>query len=255
MGVTPVEAKEVLYQAVPYVGIAKVVDFIAVTNEIKTDRGVQLPLPVQSTTTPETRIERGLAIQKKIIGDDVVEKLDTPSPADQMHLQRLLSANGFGDHYTRAGLDIQTHELMTLSTLAPLGGCDPQVKRHVAANLPVDNTRALLIDVVTQLLPFIGYPRTLNALRAINISHCVIAGDFNSLQRETPGMTEHLFKVLVVGATSSIGRLVVAKASEMGTLFARMYEALKEHAGYQKNAKHGLETSLFYGHARSPLRT
>ena len=52
--------------------------------------------------------------------------------------------------------------------LAALGGCDPQVKGHVAANLPVGNDRKRLIDVVTQLLPFIGYPRTLNALRAID---------------------------------------------------------------------------------------
>jgi 4-carboxymuconolactone decarboxylase len=34
--------------------------------------------------------------------------------------------------------------------------------------LNVDNDRARLIDVVTQLLPFTGYPRTLNALRAID---------------------------------------------------------------------------------------
>jgi 4-carboxymuconolactone decarboxylase len=52
--------------------------------------------------------------------------------------------------------------------LISLGGCDPQVKGHVAANFNVGNDRARLIDVVTQLLPFIGYPRSLNALRAID---------------------------------------------------------------------------------------
>jgi 4-carboxymuconolactone decarboxylase len=52
--------------------------------------------------------------------------------------------------------------------LAALGGCDAQVKGHVAANLNVGNDRGRLIDVATQLLPFIGYPRTLNALRAVN---------------------------------------------------------------------------------------
>jgi 4-carboxymuconolactone decarboxylase len=52
--------------------------------------------------------------------------------------------------------------------LVALGGCDPQVKGHVAANANVGNDRARLIDVVTQLLPFIGYPRTLNALQAID---------------------------------------------------------------------------------------
>ena len=50
--------------------------------------------------------------------------------------------------------------------LVSLGGCEPQVKGHVAANLHVGNDRARLIDVLTQLLPFIGYPRTLNGLRA-----------------------------------------------------------------------------------------
>jgi len=43
IGVTPVEIKEVLYQSVPYVGIAKVIDFIYSTNEILTERGIELP--------------------------------------------------------------------------------------------------------------------------------------------------------------------------------------------------------------------
>ena len=70
VGVTPVEVKEVVYQAVPYVGMAKVFDFLHITNEVFTERGVELPLPGQSTTTPETRFEQGLAMQKQIVGDN-----------------------------------------------------------------------------------------------------------------------------------------------------------------------------------------
>jgi 4-carboxymuconolactone decarboxylase len=168
VGVTPIEAKEILYQAVPYVGIAKVFDFIHVTNEVLTERGVELPLPSQSTTTAQNRMEKGLAIQKQIIGSDAVEKLYAAAPADEQHIQRYLSANCFGDHYTRMGIDIPTRELLTFSMLVSMGGCDPQVKGHVAANLNVGNSRARLIDVLTQLLPFIGYPRTLNGLRAVD---------------------------------------------------------------------------------------
>ena len=62
VGVTPVEAKEIVYQAVPYAGMGKVFDFLHATNEILTERGVELPLPGQSTTTPETRAEKGLAL-------------------------------------------------------------------------------------------------------------------------------------------------------------------------------------------------
>jgi 4-carboxymuconolactone decarboxylase len=127
-----------------------------------------LPLSAQSTTIPETRAKLGLEAQKHIVGEETVEKLYASAPPDEQHIQRLLSANCFGDYLTRTGIDIPTRELLTLSMLVALGGCDSQVKGHVAANLHVGNDRAKVIDVLTQLLPFIGYPRTLNGLRAID---------------------------------------------------------------------------------------
>ncbi len=167
-GVTPVEIKEIVYQAVPYVGMAKVFDFLHTTNEVLKERNIELPLPGQSTTTPETRAERGLAVQKKIAGEEGLQKLIDSAPPDQQHIHRFLAANCFGDHVSRSGIGLPTRELLTLSMLISMGGCDPQAKGHVAANLRVGNSRAKLIDVVTQLLPFIGYPRTLNALRTID---------------------------------------------------------------------------------------
>ena len=168
VGVSPIEVKEIVYQAVPYVGMGTVFDFLHATNEVLTERGVTLPLPGQSTTTPDTRAAQGKAVQQQIVGDAVVAQLYAAAPDDQQHIQRLLSANCFGDYYTRSGVDIPTRELLTFSMLVALGGYDPQVKGHVAANRHVGNDCAQLIDVVTQLLPFIGYPRTLNALRAID---------------------------------------------------------------------------------------
>jgi len=168
VGVTPIEVREIVYQAVPYVGMAKVYDFLHATNEVFTERGIQLPLPGQSTTTPETRAEKGREVQSQIIGADRVEKLYASAPEDQLHIQRYLSANCFGDHVARGGVDIPTRELLTLSMLVSLGGCEAQVKGHVSANHNVGNGRARLIDVITQLIPFIGYPRALNGLRAID---------------------------------------------------------------------------------------
>ena len=168
VGVTPVEVKEIVYHAVPYVGMAKAFDFIHATNDVLTERGVELPLPGQSTTTPEDRMEKGLAVQKRIVGSEAVEAMYAKAPEDEMHIQRYLSGNCFGDHFTRTGIDLRTRELLTLSMLIALGGCEPQVRGHVSANLNIGNDRARLIDVVTQLLPFIGYPRTLNGLRMID---------------------------------------------------------------------------------------
>lgn len=63
VGVTPVEAKEIVYQSVPYVGMAKVFDFIHATNEVLQSCGIALPLEGQSTTTAQTRRDKGLEIQ------------------------------------------------------------------------------------------------------------------------------------------------------------------------------------------------
>lgn len=167
VGVTPVEVKEILYQSVPYVGIAKVVDFIYLTNEIFTERKIKLPLEGQSTTTPETRYEKGLEVQKSIFGE-VIDKMYEKSPKDQLHIQKYLSANCFGDYYTRNGLDIKTRELLTLSMLIALGGTEPQIKGHIQGNVNVGNDKETLLSVMTQLLPYVGYPRSLNAIRCLN---------------------------------------------------------------------------------------
>ncbi len=166
-GVTPVEVKEIVYQAVPYVGMAKVYDFIHATNEVFESIGIKLPLEGQSTTSPETRFEKGLALQKSIFGE-MIEKGYQDSPPNQIHIQILLSANCFGDYLTRNGLDIKTRELLTLSMLLSMGGCEPQLKGHIQGNLNIGNDKARLLAVVTQLLPYVGYPRTLNAIRRIN---------------------------------------------------------------------------------------
>ena len=139
VGVTPIEIKEIVYQAVPYVGMAKAFDFLHATNEALSERGVALPLPDQSTTTPENRAEKGLAIQKRIVGDALVEKLYASAPADERHIQRFLSANCFGDNYTRDGVAITTRELLTFSMLVSLGGCDPRsriMSRRTSTSAP-----------------------------------------------------------------------------------------------------------------------
>jgi 4-carboxymuconolactone decarboxylase len=166
-GVSPVEIKEILYQAVAYAGMARIVDFLSVTNKFLTEEGVKLPLPRQSTTSSETRLEKGMELQKSIFGNGIDEMYKN-SPEAQLHFQRYLSANCFGDYQTRTGLDKQTRELVTFALLISLGGCEPQVKGHIAGNVAVGNDKQRLIAVVTQLVPYNGYPRTLNALRCLN---------------------------------------------------------------------------------------
>ncbi len=167
VGLTPVEVKETVYQAVAYLGIGRVRPFLRITNQVLGEGGVQLPLPPQATTTTENRREAGTQVQVDIFGEGMADFWRS-GPEESRHINRWLADNCFGDYYTRTGLDARQREMITFCFLAAQGGCEPQLTSHAAANLRIGNDKAFLIQVISQCLPYIGYPRSLNALRCVN---------------------------------------------------------------------------------------
>ena len=166
-GVTPVEVKEIVYQATAYLGIGRVFPFLKITNEVLKERGVTLPLPGQATTTAENRREAGTQAQVDIFGEGMRDFWKS-GPEESRHINLWLADNCFGDFYTRTGLDYKQREMITFCFLAAQGGCEPQLTSHAAANMRIGNDKAFLIKIISQCLPYIGYPRSLNALRCVN---------------------------------------------------------------------------------------
>lgn len=161
-GVTPVMVKEVVYQGVDYLGIGRVMPFLKATNEVFTTLGIGLPLESQSTTTMENRLEKGAQAQATIFGDHMLEAWKNGT------INRWLAANCFGDYYTRTGLDLKQREMVTFCYLAAQGGCEPQLTAHAKGNMNLGNDKDFLLRVISQCLPYIGYPRSLNAIACVN---------------------------------------------------------------------------------------
>ncbi|MDO4272129.1 MAG: carboxymuconolactone decarboxylase family protein [Eubacteriales bacterium] len=166
-GVTPEEAKEIVYQAVAYLGIGRVFPFLKSVNEVLAEQGVELPLPGQATTTTGNRLEAGEKAQMDIMGDGMKDFWKS-GPEESRHINYWLTDNCFGDYYTRTGLTYQQREMITFCFLSAQGGCEPQLVSHAAANMRIGNEKEFLIKVISQCIPYIGYPRSLNALRCVN---------------------------------------------------------------------------------------
>lgn len=166
-GLTPIECKEIVYQAVPYLGIGRVLPFLTATNEILKNRGVSLPLAPSATTTRENRREKGTQAQVEIFGDGMRDFWKS-GPEEKCHINLWLAANCFGDYYTRKGLDLRQREMITFCYIMAQGGCEPQLVAHAKGNIRMGNDRDFLIKVISQCLPYIGYPRSLNALRCVD---------------------------------------------------------------------------------------
>lgn len=167
IGVTPPALQEVFHQAAPYIGFSKAEKGLHVLARVFAESGIELPLPDNATVTEATRLEEGIKAQKAIFGNGI-DTMRANAPADQRFIQDYLSAYCFGDTYTRKGLDLKTRELITFVCLVGLGDCAGQMRAHTTGNLAVGNTKQDLIGAVNHCLPYIGFPRTLNALAIIN---------------------------------------------------------------------------------------
>ena len=161
-GVSPVEVKEIVYQAVDYLGLGRVMPFFKVTNTILLDRGEKLPLPKQATTTMENRLEKGEKTQMRLFGPQMKDF------AKKGTINKWLVDNCFGDYYTRKGLSDKEREMITFCYLAAQGGCEPQLLAHAKANVGLGNDQQFLTKIVLANVPFIGYPRSLNVINVIN---------------------------------------------------------------------------------------
>lgn len=166
-GATPEQVHESIFHCTPYVGLPKVKAALERADQVMEMLKIK-PCAPAGTTTDETRYEAGLAVQRAIFGAENIDKMNASAPADQKHINDYLSANCFGDYYTRKVLDVKERELITFTAIVTLGGCEPQAKAHAAANISVGNSRQDLLDALTIALPYIGYPRTLNGLGCVN---------------------------------------------------------------------------------------
>ncbi len=165
-GVSPIELREIIYQLAPFIGFPKTLNAIATVNEVFKERGIKLPLEKQGTVNDEDRHEKGFAIQNPIYGDEIKEKFKNLPAGFNEFVPDFLTDFGFGDFYTRKGLDIKTRELLILVALTAMGAED-QIASHVSGNLKVGNTKEVIVATIVQTIPYIGFPNALNALKII----------------------------------------------------------------------------------------
>lgn len=92
---------------------------------------------------------------------------DTSAPDTDPEFGWILRRLVFGEVFHTGALDVRTRELITLVVLTTMQTL-PQLKSHVGAALNVGVTPVELREAVYQCAPFIGFPKTLNAVATLN---------------------------------------------------------------------------------------
>lgn len=157
----PEAIKELVYQGTPYLGISRVFPFLQRCNQVFQTLGIEEAKESRLTNTDETRQQTGTAVQTEIFGERMKDFWKGG------RINYWLAANCFGDYYTRKGLTVAEREMITFCFLLAQGGCEAQLKGHIQGNINVGNDAAFLMKVIEQMVPYIGYPRSLNAIACL----------------------------------------------------------------------------------------
>lgn len=97
------------------------------------------------------------------IGIDPNAVIASLAPVDERFGHTIVEY-AFGEIIGRPELDLRTRQLVTVALLAAIGGCEAQLEAHIPATLRAGATRAEIIALLTHLTPYVGIPRSLNAL-------------------------------------------------------------------------------------------
>jgi 4-carboxymuconolactone decarboxylase len=112
------------------------------------------------------RYERGEKLLRKIDGDKVADNLIARYEDLAPDFTRYLVEFAFGEIYAREG-DLKHRELIAISSLATMGGCDAQLETHVHGAFNVGLREGEIVEAVMTLIPYIGFPKALNAMAVV----------------------------------------------------------------------------------------
>jgi 4-carboxymuconolactone decarboxylase len=109
------------------------------------------------------RLARGQARLKEITGqsgEKVMEAMAEIAP----DFARYIFEFGYGDIYSRPGLDLRTRMLATVAGLVALGHAERELEVHIGSALNVGASRDEVVEVIMQMALYAGFPAALDAL-------------------------------------------------------------------------------------------
>lgn len=118
----------------------------------------------------DTTMNHTSALTRGLRQIGMVEATEQPSIVGALRdiapdLATMTIAFVYGDIYSRPALDLRQRQFVTVAALASMGGLEPQLRFHVAGALNVGCTPAEIVELMTHLVVYAGFPAAVNGIR------------------------------------------------------------------------------------------
>ena len=153
-GLTVSEQKEALSQLYAYTGFPRSLNALGVLQQVVTERKTAgRPAPDGREADPLASdydaLKRGTEVQTRMTGRPF--RYECAPPTDYY-----LKAHLFGDIFARNNLSFANREIVTVSAISALQGCEPQLKAHVSGARNMGVTDRQLHEIPSVLRQRVG---------------------------------------------------------------------------------------------------
>ena len=181
-GLTVSEAKEALSQLYAYTGFPRSLNALGALQQVIKEReaeGKQTELGREADPLPKDydALKQGTAVQTRLSGQPFNY---TFAPQTDYYLK----AHLFGDIFARNNLSFADREIVTVSAISALQGCEPQLKAHVSGARNMGVSDGQLHEIPAVLRDRVGEAEAVRCERAVaevfnEPSQAVNTVDFN----------------------------------------------------------------------------
>ena len=166
-GLTISETKEALSQLYAYTGFPRSLNALGALQQVikqrkdaglKTEEGREAdPLP-----TDYDALKQGTKVQTQLVGGQPFNYTFAPQT------DSYLKAHLFGDIFARNNLSFAEREIVTVSAISALPGCEPQLKAHVSGALNMGVKKEELASIPAVLAEKAGTAEAVRCANAVN---------------------------------------------------------------------------------------
>jgi 4-carboxymuconolactone decarboxylase len=167
LGLTPRNILEVFVQVGLYGGFVTVEMSADVAHEVFAARRLTVSPEPPRTDSNETLDLKGRQVMVKLHGERAQQGYATPGNAITGELYAAAIRYGYGELWSRPGLDHRQRMLCALAAFTAMG-LESQLRKFAKSALNVGLKREEVVEVVIQTAPYGGFPRALNGLAILS---------------------------------------------------------------------------------------
>lgn len=167
LGLEPLGILEVFIQIGLYGGFPASEAAIACAGDVFTDRGLSVPDAPAADETLDEVDARARDLMATLHGERRDAGYAAPGNSVTSALYTSAARYGYGEIWSRPGLDLRQRMLCAIASFVVLG-LDSQLRKFGESAKNVGLSRDEVIEAVIQTAPYGGYPQALNALAVLS---------------------------------------------------------------------------------------